>query len=62
VPRDLEATALTIYGTVSIGAPTALLIIASGQIYSRVGAYGFWVMAALCELALPLARNLHKPS
>jgi hypothetical protein len=53
-PRQLEVTALTIYGTVRIGAATALLIIASGQIYSRVGAYGFWVMATLCALALPL--------
>ena len=61
VPGHLEATALTVYGTVGIGAPTALLIIASGQIYSRLGANGFWVMAALCALALPLARNLREP-
>ncbi|MBV9815139.1 MAG: MFS transporter [Alphaproteobacteria bacterium] len=61
VPGRLEATALTVYGTVGIGAPTALLIIASGQIYGRLGASGFWVMAALCALALPLARNLREP-
>src|SRR5207249_3580797 len=30
VPRHLEATALTLYGTVGIGAATALLTLASG--------------------------------
>jgi hypothetical protein len=29
-----------------------------GQIYRRLGANGFWVMTALCALALPVARNL----
>ena len=61
VPGHLEATALTVYGTVGIGAPTALLIIGSGQLYSRFGAQGFFVMAALCVAALPLARNLQDP-
>jgi PPP family 3-phenylpropionic acid transporter len=58
VPGHLEATALTVYGTVGIDLPTALLIIGSGQLYSRFGAEGFVVMAALCAAALPLARNL----
>jgi MFS transporter, PPP family, 3-phenylpropionic acid transporter len=62
VPGHLEATALTVYGTVGIGLPTALLIIGSGQLYSRFGAEGFFVMAALCAAALPLARNLREPS
>jgi MFS transporter, PPP family, 3-phenylpropionic acid transporter len=61
VPGHLEATALTVYGTVGIGAPTALLIIGSGQLYSSLGAQGFFVMAALCVAALPLARNLRDP-
>jgi MFS transporter, PPP family, 3-phenylpropionic acid transporter len=61
VPRHLAATALTLYGTVGIGAPTTLLMLASGPLYARFGAHGFWVMAALCAAALPLARTLREP-
>ncbi|MGA7259462.1 MAG: MFS transporter [Stellaceae bacterium] len=61
-PRHLEATALTVYGTVGIGLPTALLIIGSGQLYSHFGAKGFFVMAALCAVAVPFARTLREPS
>jgi hypothetical protein len=57
VPERLAATALTIYGTVGIGAPTAVLILASGQLYSHFGAHGFWVMAVICAAALPLPSN-----
>jgi MFS transporter, PPP family, 3-phenylpropionic acid transporter len=58
VPPHLSATALTLYGTVGIGAPTALLTLASGQLYSHFGAHGFWVMAAICAAALPLVPGL----
>ena len=58
VPRGLEGTAQAIYGTVGIGAATALLTLASGALYGRLGAQGFWVMAALCALAFPLAWKL----
>jgi MFS transporter, PPP family, 3-phenylpropionic acid transporter len=61
VPRHLAATALTVYGTVGIGAPTALLTLASGQLYAHMGARGFWVMAACCAAALPVARTLREP-
>jgi PPP family 3-phenylpropionic acid transporter len=61
VPRHLEATALTIYGTVGIGIATALLTLACGPIFERFGAHGFWAMAALCAAALPLARTLREP-
>ena len=61
VPRHLEATALTIYGTVGIGIATALLTLASGPIFERFEAHGFWAMAALCAVALPLARTLREP-
>src|ERR1700741_4531354 len=57
-PRHREATALTVYGSVGIGIPTALLIIGSGQLYSHFGAKGFFVMAALCAVAVPFARTL----
>jgi PPP family 3-phenylpropionic acid transporter len=62
VPRHLEATALTIYGTVGIGVATALLTLACGPIVERFGAHGFWAMAALCAAALPLARTLREPT
>ena len=61
VPRHLAATALTLYGTVGIGAPATLLTLASGPLYAHFGAHGFWVMAALCAVALPLARMLREP-
>lgn len=59
---ELEATALTVYGTLGIGLETALLIIGLGQFYGRLGGKGFFVMAALCAVALPLARTLREPS
>jgi MFS transporter, PPP family, 3-phenylpropionic acid transporter len=62
VPRHLEATALTIYGTVGISAATALLTLACGPIFERFGAHGFWAMAALCAAALPLALTLREPT
>jgi PPP family 3-phenylpropionic acid transporter len=58
VPQGLEGTAQAIYGTVGIGAATALLTLVSGALYARLGAQGFWVMAALCALALPLTLKL----
>jgi MFS transporter, PPP family, 3-phenylpropionic acid transporter len=60
VPRHLAATALTLYGTVGIGAPAALLTLASGPLYARFGAQGFWVMAGLCVAALPFAWRLRE--
>lgn len=58
VPQGLEGTAQAIYGTVGIGAATALLTVASGTLYAHLGAQGFWAMAALCALALPLTWRL----
>jgi MFS transporter, PPP family, 3-phenylpropionic acid transporter len=58
VPQGLEGTAQAIYGTVGIGAAIAVLTLVSGALYARVGAQGFWVMAALCALALPLTWKL----
>jgi MFS transporter, PPP family, 3-phenylpropionic acid transporter len=45
-------------GTVGVGAAVALLTLVSGSLYAKFGAQGFWVMAALCAAALPLARKL----
>jgi MFS transporter, PPP family, 3-phenylpropionic acid transporter len=60
VPRGLEGTAQAIYGTVGIGAASALLTLVSGALYARLGAGGFWVMAALCAFALPLTLKLRE--
>jgi PPP family 3-phenylpropionic acid transporter len=58
VPPGLEGTAQAIYGTVGIGAASALLTLASGALYGSLGAQGFWIMAALCVLAFPLTWKL----
>jgi MFS transporter, PPP family, 3-phenylpropionic acid transporter len=60
VPQGLEGTAQAIYGTVGIGAATALLTLVSGGLYARLGAQGFWIMAALCTLAFPLTWKLRQ--
>ena len=60
VPQGLEGTAQAIYGTVGIGAASALLTLVSGALYARMGAQGFWVMAALCALAFPLTWKLRQ--
>jgi PPP family 3-phenylpropionic acid transporter len=60
VPQGLEGTAQAIYGTVGIGAASALLTFVSGALYARLGAQGFWVMAALCAFALPLTWKLRE--
>ena len=58
VPPRLAATALTLYGTVAVGAATALLTLASGALYGRFGAAAFWAMGALCAAAIPVAWRL----
>jgi PPP family 3-phenylpropionic acid transporter len=62
VPQGLEGTAQAIYGTVGIGAATAWLTLVSGALYARMGAQGFWIMAALCALAFPLTWKLRQPA
>jgi MFS transporter, PPP family, 3-phenylpropionic acid transporter len=62
VPSGLEGTAQALYGTVGIGAATACLTLISGALYARMGAHGFWVMAALCVLGFPLTWQLRQPA
>jgi MFS transporter, PPP family, 3-phenylpropionic acid transporter len=62
VPQGLEGTAQALYGTVGIGAASAVLTLVSGALYARVGAQGFWGMAALCALALPWSWTLREPA
>jgi PPP family 3-phenylpropionic acid transporter len=58
VPRHLAATAQALYGTLAVGATSALLTLGSGWLYANFGIGGFWAMAALCLAALPAAIGL----
>jgi PPP family 3-phenylpropionic acid transporter len=60
VPRALAATAQAVYGLVAVGGATALLTVASGWLYGRMGAAGFWAMGLLCVLAHPITVILHR--
>jgi len=57
VPQGLEGTAQALYATLGIGL-AAVLTLSSGVLYGSVGAKGFFVMAGLCALALPLTWKL----
>jgi MFS transporter, PPP family, 3-phenylpropionic acid transporter len=58
VPAGLEGTAQAFYATVGVGVASALLTLASGALYGRLGADAFWFMAGLCALAFPLTLRL----
>ena len=60
VPPRLAATAQAFYGTVAVGVASAALTLGSGTLYANWGAEGFWVMAALCAAALPVAWGLRR--
>ena len=62
VPPGLEGTAQALYGWVGIGGAIAVLTPVSGALYARMGAHGFWAMAALCALAVPLTWTLRSPA
>lgn len=57
VPHGLEGTAQAMYAT-GIGIAAATMMFASGALYGRLGGGAFWIMAALCAAALPLALQL----
>ena len=58
VPKALAATAQAFYGTVAMGATSVLVTLASGPLYGRFGAASFWVVAAMCAIAIPMATGL----
>jgi MFS transporter, PPP family, 3-phenylpropionic acid transporter len=62
VPQHLAATAQAIYGTVGVGAATALLTLLSGWLYARMGPPAFTAMSLLCLAALPVAVRLKRAS
>ena len=57
IPPGLAATAQAMYA-LGAGAATAVLTVASGHLYARVGAQAFLMMALLCAAAAPLALGL----
>ncbi len=61
VPAGLAATAQAFYATVAMGAAYAAITLASGSLYGRFGAGAFWLMAALCTCAVPIALTLRTP-
>lgn len=54
VPPGLAATAQAMYA-LGAGAATAVLMLASGHLYARLGGQAFLIMALLCAAATPLA-------
>jgi PPP family 3-phenylpropionic acid transporter len=58
VPLRLAASAQAVYGTLAVGASVAVLTFASGLLYKHLDGRGFWVMAALCVIAVPIAMRV----
>jgi MFS transporter, PPP family, 3-phenylpropionic acid transporter len=54
----LAATAQSVYTSLGTGLAGAALTLASGPLYARLGAGGFWAMALLCAAAVPAALAL----
>jgi MFS transporter, PPP family, 3-phenylpropionic acid transporter len=60
VPPELAATGQAIYGTVGVGAASALVTLLSGWLYAQVGGQAFLAMSLLCLAALPVALSLRR--
>ena len=58
VPKARAATAQAFYAAIAMGATSAVVTLASGPLYGHLGAAAFWVIAAMCAAALPLARSV----
>ena len=58
VPDRLAATAQSLLAALGNGLATTLLLFASGPLHDWLGIGGFWAMAALCALAMPLCLGL----
>jgi PPP family 3-phenylpropionic acid transporter len=59
VPLRLAARAKQLRTVV--GAAVALLTLASGLLYQHLGGIAFWIMAALCVVAIPVAMTVRMP-
>ncbi len=62
VPEGLRATALTVYGSLGLGLASALVTLAAGPLYGRLGLPAFWAMSGLSLLAVPIAYRLRRDS
>ncbi len=61
-PPRLSSTAQSIYGTFALGLASAVFTALSGFLYEREANHAFWLMAAVCLCAIPLALSLrHTP-
>jgi PPP family 3-phenylpropionic acid transporter len=58
VPLRLAATAQAVYGTLAIGAATAVVTFASGWLYAAFAGASFLLMALMCLTAIPLTAGL----
>lgn len=58
VPMHLAATAQSAYSSLGSGLATAMLTLLAGPPFVHFGAGGFWLMAVLCSMAVPLALDL----
>ena len=58
VPRELAGTAQAVYGLLGVGGATVVLTVLSGWLFAHFGPSGFWAMALLCILALPVVGSL----
>ncbi|MDO9710292.1 MFS transporter [Paracraurococcus lichenis] len=58
LPPAQAATAQTLHSSLGVGLASGLLTYASGPLYAAWGGQGFWAMAGLCALALPLVWRL----
>ncbi len=58
VPGRLSATGQSAYAFLGTGFAAAALTLASGPLYARFGAGGYWAMALLCAAAAPAALAL----
>ncbi|RYJ02862.1 MAG: hypothetical protein EON47_06145, partial [Acetobacteraceae bacterium] len=55
MPPGQAATAQTLHASLGVGLASGLLTLGCGPLYAAFGGGGFWAMAALCGMALPLA-------
>ena len=59
-PPERAATAQTLHASLGGGLASGVLMLAAGPLYAAAGGAGFWVMAGLCALALPVTLGLRR--
>ncbi|MBL6078975.1 MFS transporter [Belnapia sp. T18] len=58
LPPGQAATAQTLHASLGVGLASGILTYLCGPLYAAYGGGGFWAMAGLCAIALPLAVKL----